>query len=128
MDQGGELSFLSMLLHYKGTVLILIWPQLLLTIIVNFICSLYLSVSGKEQIDLPADFEDIHKLTGSMVAFLLVFRTNLAYERYFQGHKLTGQILNATREMTSQVRCFFHVHRRAALILLFKNASDTILR
>ena len=35
-----------------------------------------------------------------------MFRTNLAYDRYYEGRKLIGNILNSTREMISAAYTF----------------------
>ena len=128
-DQTSEISFLLMLNCYRGTVLKLIWPQVLFSLFLNLLASLYCTLRDQQELDLPIDIVDMHKLTGSIVGFLLVFRTNLAYDRYYEGRKLSGQILNATREMTSQAyvflpksessefRCMQEEMRRLSLLL-----------
>ena len=55
---------------------------------------------------IPEDLKKIHGLIGSITGFLLVFRTNLAYDRYYEGRKLVGGILNSTREMISAAYTF----------------------
>ncbi|GMH91024.1 hypothetical protein TrVE_jg5011 [Triparma verrucosa] len=105
-DQSGELSFIKMLFHYEGTVLKLIWPQMVFQIMLVLLCILYCTHFGVDDLELPDDVMEFHKITGSITGFLLVFRTTLAYDRYYEGRKLSGRILNATREMTSQSYVF----------------------
>jgi ion channel-forming bestrophin family protein len=41
----------------------------------------------------------IHSLVGVALGLLLVFRTNASYDRYWEGRKLWGSIVNATRNL-----------------------------
>ena len=58
------------------------------------------------QIPVPVDLQKVHGLIGSITGFLLVFRTNLAYDRYYEGRKLVGNMLNASREVISSAYAF----------------------
>lgn len=42
----------------------------------------------------------VHTLTGFALGLLLVFRTNASYERFWEGRKLWGGIVNETRNLT----------------------------
>lgn len=41
----------------------------------------------------------MHTLLGFVISFLLVFRTNTAYERWWEGRKLWGQLVNSSRNL-----------------------------
>ncbi len=41
----------------------------------------------------------LHALTGSALGLLLVFRTNASYDRFWEGRKLWGGIVNETRNL-----------------------------
>lgn len=43
--------------------------------------------------------ELMHVLLGSILGFLLVFRTNTAYDRWWEGRKLWGQLVNDSRNL-----------------------------
>ncbi|GMH82801.1 hypothetical protein TL16_g09383 [Triparma laevis f. inornata] len=75
-------------------------------VILVLVCTGYCTIKGVDDLELPDDVLEFHKITGSITGFLLVFRTTLAYDRYYEGRKLSGRILNATREMTSQSYVF----------------------
>lgn len=41
----------------------------------------------------------VHSLLGFVISLLLVFRTNTAYERWWEGRKLWGALVNASRNL-----------------------------
>lgn len=45
-----------------------------------------------------------HSLMGFVISMLLVFRTNTAYERWWEGRKLWGSLLNNSRNMAIKVK------------------------
>lgn len=50
-----------------------------------------------------------HGLIGVALGLLLVFRTNASYDRFWEGRKLVGQLVIATRDLTRQIAV--HVER-----------------
>lgn len=42
----------------------------------------------------------VHSILGSALALLLVFRTNSSYDRFWEGRKLWGSIINSCREIS----------------------------
>ena len=59
---------------------------------------------GKDPITIPTT---IHTLVGFALGTLLVFRTNTSYDRFWEGRKLWGGIVNESRNLTRQARVFF---------------------
>ncbi len=47
-----------------------------------------------------------HTMIGVALGLLLVFRTNTSYDRYWEGRKLVGAMLNRCRDMVRQSGCF----------------------
>lgn len=45
----------------------------------------------------------MHSLLGFAISMLLVFRTNTAYDRWWEGRKLWGQLLNVSRNLAVKV-------------------------
>jgi putative membrane protein len=45
----------------------------------------------------------LHTLIGVALGLLLVFRTNASYDRYWEGRKLLGGMVNRTRDLVRQV-------------------------
>jgi putative membrane protein len=49
----------------------------------------------------------LHSLIGPALALLLVFRTNASYDRFWEGRKLWGNMVNDCRNLARQSRGFF---------------------
>jgi predicted membrane chloride channel (bestrophin family) len=49
-----------------------------------------------------------HAIVGSILGFLLVFRTNISYTRFFEGRSNLGGMMNFIRDMSMilEVHCF----------------------
>lgn len=81
-----------------------LWPLLVLvglfTYAVGFI-ELQRWELGKESVvkNLPV----MHSLLGFAISMLLVFRTNTAYDRWWEGRKLWGQLVNTSRNLAVKV-------------------------
>ena len=48
----------------------------------------------------------IHSLVGFVLSMLLVFRTNTAYERWWEGRKLWGSFVNNSRNLALKLQVF----------------------
>ncbi len=48
----------------------------------------------------------IYQLVGIVLGLLLVFRTNTAYERWWEGRKLLGSLVNSTRNLAMKLHTF----------------------
>ena len=72
---------------------------------------------SNEKIDHDLEFLAIpitaHTLLGAAISFLLVFRTNSSYDRFWEGRKLWGAIVNETRNL-ARLACV-HLAADAAL-------------
>jgi putative membrane protein len=66
----------------------------LFTWLVGYIETEYLHLSRQDQVsNLPV----MHSLLGFAISMLLVFRTNTAYDRWWEARKLWGQLVNVSR-------------------------------
>lgn len=77
-----------------------LWPWMLLigafTATVGWIEVKYLHLSNESYVsNLPV----MHSLLGFAISMLLVFRTNTAYDRWWEGRKLWGQLVNTSRNL-----------------------------
>lgn len=76
----------------------------------------------------------VHSLIGFVLSMLLIFRTNTAYERWWEGRKLWGSFVNNSRNLALKLNAFlpeFATEQRAmfrALIHNFIHASKDHLR
>ncbi len=48
----------------------------------------------------------VHSLVGFVLSMLLIFRTNTAYDRWWEGRKLWGSIVNNSRNLALKLRAF----------------------
>jgi len=48
----------------------------------------------------------VHSILGFVLSMLLVFRTNTAYDRWWEGRKLWGDIVNNSRNITLKINAF----------------------
>ncbi len=48
----------------------------------------------------------LHNLLGFAISMLLVFRTNTAYDRWWEGRKLWGQLVNTSRNLSIKMNSF----------------------
>jgi ion channel-forming bestrophin family protein len=60
----------------------------------------YMQISHTERVrNLPV----MHSLLGFAISMLLVFRTNSAYDRWWEGRKLWGQLVNVSRNLAIKI-------------------------
>jgi len=68
----------------------------------------------------------LHALVGSALGLLLVFRTNSSYDRFWEGRKLWGGMVNETRNLVRQ--CVVHLDgQRDLQVKMAKLAADFAL-
>jgi putative membrane protein len=57
----------------------------------------------------------LHALLGMVLGLSLGFRTNAAYDRWWEGRKLWGQLVNESRNLAIKVKAFAKINREEAL-------------
>lgn len=90
-------------LHFRVVVRIA-WKRVLLLAIVSTLVSVTYHYYGNKNIaidNLPAS------ILGVALAFLIGFRVNSAYERWWEGRRLWGAIVNDSRSIARQALTFF---------------------
>ncbi len=50
----------------------------------------------------------MHGMLGFVISLLLVFRTNTAYDRWWEGRKLWGSLINNSRNLAIKIAAFTH--------------------
>src|SRR5687768_17377618 len=51
----------------------------------------------------------LHTLLGFVLSLLLVFRTNTAYERWWEGRKAWGELINNSRNFSLKIKAFSNI-------------------
>jgi predicted membrane chloride channel (bestrophin family) len=106
MNHDAQDHWWTSLFTWTGTALSVVWLRVMffvtLTIIFNIINIFY---------DFPTFPNTAHSLMGVALGLLLVFRTNSAYDRYWEGRKAWQGIMDHTRAFTRMVAASPLVHK-----------------
>ncbi|MEO0532758.1 MAG: bestrophin family ion channel [Cyanobacteria bacterium P01_A01_bin.123] len=86
------------LFRVQGSVLVSVIPRVLVCVV--FACL----ITGLDELGLGVALPILGSLVPSIVlGLLLVFRTNTAYERFWEGRKLWGTLVNTVRNLARQI-------------------------
>lgn len=98
-------NWFKMLFEWKGSVLPQLLPRLSLLFLFSFLVVYFKSLLLKYNLHInPAIFT----LFGIALAIFLGFRNNVSYDRFWEGRKLWGALLNDTRSLARQSVTFLN--------------------
>lgn len=106
-------------LHKSDTMKILFPTMLLVGLYsygIQYLEIEYLHLTTKSKV---SNVGMIHSLLGFVLSLLLVFRTNTAYDRWWEGRKLWGKLVNDTRNLSIKI---------SVILENDKESAETILR
>ena len=109
-------NFLKILvsLHKSDTMKILFPTMILMAIYsygIQYLEVEYLHLTEKSKV---RNVGLIHSLLGFVLSWLLVFRTNTAYDRWWEGRKLWGKLVNDTRNFAVKINIILEDDRKSA--------------
>ncbi|MCU7617604.1 hypothetical protein NZ698_10385 [Chryseobacterium sp. PBS4-4] len=109
-------NFLKILvsLHKSDTMKILFPTMVLMAIYsygIQYLEIEYLHLTARSKI---SNVGLIHSLLGFVLSLLLVFRTNTAYDRWWEGRKLWGKLVNDTRNFAVKINIILKDDRKSA--------------
>jgi len=85
---------------HKSDTFSILWPVMLAIGAYSFVIA-YIEI---EMFEMKIHSTAVmHSLLGFVLSFLLVFRTNTAYERWWEGRKLWGSLLNNARNLSMKI-------------------------
>jgi len=90
-------------IHKADTIVKLKWPILyfgLYAVFIVIIEQYFFNFNDKSHI---SHIGTMHGILGFVISLLLVFRTNTAYERWWEGRKLWGALINTSRNLALKV-------------------------
>lgn len=107
MVQYNPKVWFSIVFHsYSRQVMRTLRPALIfLTIFSTVVCLLFLDVFHWTEEDFHSTIA-VHQLLGIVLGLFLVFRVNSAYDRWWEGRKLWGSLVNNTRNVSFKVNAF----------------------
>jgi ion channel-forming bestrophin family protein len=95
-------NWVRILVSVHGTVL----PRIVVRVLIAGAIGTAASVLAHEGVIDPSIPSSVHTLVGVALGLLLVFRTNASYDRYWEGRRLIGSIVNNARDLARQTRSF----------------------
>jgi len=100
-------AWFSLILHaYSRHVMRTLQPVMLFMGIYSFlVCYFILTVFHLHEKDFHSTIA-MHQLLGIVLGLFLVFRTNSAYDRWWEGRKLWGSMVNNTRNLAHKMNAF----------------------
>ncbi|MCB6184055.1 hypothetical protein LIN78_10910 [Leeia sp. TBRC 13508] len=96
-----KLSWIQLLFVWRGSVMITIWPRLLLFFGIAVLAIIQDNWLFKEPI--PLNIVPF-SLLGVALAIFVSFRNNACYDRYWESRKLWGSVLNRGRSLIRQLK------------------------
>ena len=97
-------NWFGLIFHtYSKQVFIKLWPGLIgVGVLAGAVCVIELEVLHVERNQSTA----LHSMLGFVLGLFLVFRTNTAYDRWWEGRKQWGALVNNTRNLAIKIKAF----------------------
>jgi ion channel-forming bestrophin family protein len=113
MIQYNPKNWYALIFHsYSRFVLKTMMPALIgMTIFTTAVCFIILDVFGFDHTHFQ-NTTALHSLLGIVLGLFLVFRTNSAYDRWWEGRKLWGSMVNSTRNYALKLGAYMDVNDR----------------
>ncbi len=86
----------------KSDTLYILWKELLILAIVTTGIT-YVEINHMGNIAFLSNMIAVYSLVGFVLSLLLVFRTNTAYDRWWEGRKKWGELVNNSRNLASKL-------------------------
>lgn len=100
-------TWLSLIFHsYSRFVMKTLLPALILMTLISFaVCYTVLEVLHPDREEFQSTTA-VHSLLGIVLGLFLVFRINSAYDRWWEGRKLWGALVNGTRNFSLKLNAY----------------------
>ncbi|MEP0985910.1 bestrophin family protein [Ekhidna sp.] len=104
MIQYNPKSWFSLIFDvYSRYVIRALFPLILFAgVLTSVLCFIFIDVLNIVIVDTKA----FHSILGVILGLFLVLRTNTAYDRWWEGRKLWGQLVNDTRQLSIKIATF----------------------
>lgn len=94
--------FSHVIRFHKSDAITIIWKELVL-IIAFTIGVTYIEINYMQKSEVFSNAISVYSLVGFVLSLLLVFRTNTAYDRWWEGRKMWGSLVNTSRNLAVKV-------------------------
>lgn len=97
-------QWLSLIFHtYSRRVMMTLWPAMAFMLVyTSLLCYLFIDYFKFHEADFQPTMA-MHSLLGIVLGLFLVFRTNTAYDRWWEGRKLWGAMVNSSRNFSMKL-------------------------
>ena len=100
--------------HKTDTFRILMWEMVIVAIYTGLVAAIEINLlrdfrmtgSGESIEKVLKNTTIMHSILGFVLSLLVVFRTNTAYDRWWEGRKLWGALVNNTRNLSVKLNAF----------------------
>ena len=110
-------------LHKSDTVRIL-WKELLYMIALGLIIAYVEIEYFPDTHHILSNLTTVFSLIGFVISLLLVFRTNTAYDRWWEGRRMWGQLVNDTRNFS--VKLSSHIEKKEDRLFFARMVSNFV--
>ncbi len=86
----------------KSDTVLIIWKELIYIVVFTLLLT-YLELRYFKDITQWSELLAVYSLIGFVLSLLLVFRTNTAYDRWWEGRKKWGELVNNTRNLAAKL-------------------------
>ena len=90
----------------REMIIVAIFTGFVAAIEIHYLRELRMSESGESVEKALKNTTIMHSILGFVLSLLVVFRTNTAYDRWWEGRKLWGAMVNNTRNLAVKLNCF----------------------
>lgn len=94
--------FRHIIAFQKSDTIIILWKELLYIALLTLGIT-YIEITYVEDTTILNELKTVYSLIGFVLSLLLVFRTNTAYDRWWEGRKKWGELVNNTRNLAIKV-------------------------
>ncbi|MBX7094124.1 MAG: hypothetical protein K1X56_05340 [Flavobacteriales bacterium] len=97
--------FGQIFLFHRSDTLRILWQEMLIMGIYSGILTWIITVNFPDHQHFKNTLS-VHSLVGFVMGLFLVFRTNTAYDRWWEGRKLWGSLVNVSRNLSIKLNAF----------------------
>jgi putative membrane protein len=83
----------------------MLWKELIYIALLSTVIT-FLEITFFPQVQALNSLISVYSLLGFVISLLLVFRTNTAYDRWWEGRKIWGQLINDSRNLSIKLSSF----------------------
>ena len=97
----------------KSDTFIILWKELIYIAVFTVLLT-YIEINYIKEHNMLKELMSVYSLVGFVISLLLVFRTNTAYDRWWEGRKKWGELVNNSRNLAIKIGAMTDVKSKEA--------------